>query len=466
MNKIFVIAAREFKAAVLNKAFLISLVLMPVMILISSNVSRLAQGWKSRDTRTIAIIDQTPGQAVGAVASMDLLREMESTRLASAGGESLLSGSLGLLFFEAVSPVDASEDPQAALRQRYELGERVRAGELAAFFEIGPASLEQKPANPDDGAVTYYTDRALDRDVLMGVGVKLVTLVQLQRSASLNPLLWARKDRRYTPVELANLTEAAGKSAGKGLVQRELPKLDETGTVREGKEIVPGLKTLIPFLAATLLFFVVLVGASPQLHGVLEEKMNRIGEVLLGSATPFQVLGGKLLGMTATGLLLSMVYMGGGLIAARHWNLDADLRPDLPLWFLLFQSLALLLFGSLFIAVGSACSDMKQAQTLLMPVSLCLSLPMLVLLPVVEDPTGSLARYLSLFPLATPMLMMARLASAPNLPLWEPLVGSGLVLVATILAVWIAGRIFRIGYLSLGKAPSMVEMCRWIFSRS
>jgi ABC-type Na+ efflux pump permease subunit len=288
----------------------------------------------------------------------------------------------------------------------------------------------------------------------------------LQRAAAQNPLMLMRKERRYSPEEVVTLLEAAGKSAGKGLVQRDLPTLDDQGQVLEGKEVQSGLRPLVPIFATIILFMVVLIGASPQLQGVIEEKMNRIGEVLLGSAAPFQILSGKLLGMTATGLVLSLVYLGGGLMAARHWNLAGDLRWDLPVWFVVFQILALLLYGSLFVAVGSACSDMKQAQTMLMPVSLSFSLPLMFLMPVMEDPTGSLARAASFFPLATPTLMLCRVAAAPNLPLWEPVLGAAIVLLTTVGAIWMAGRIFRIGYLSTGKAPTLVELTRWIFSRS
>lgn len=473
MEKILVIAAREFRAAVLNKAFLISLVMMPVLILISSNASRVAQGLKSKKIRNIAIIDRTPGKGTDAVATLNLFRQKEIDKAASDRSEAekdgkkeesqSSGGQLELLSFEAIQ---APSDPAEALKQRYDLGKKVVEGELAAFFDIGPAALEAKPTNPDDAAISYYTDRALDRDILLGVGVKLITIVQMQKTAGQNPLLLMRKDRRYSPEEITNLLEASSRSAGKGLIQKTLPTLSDTGSVVDGKEVQSGLRPLIPLFATLILFMVVLIGASPQLQGVIEEKMNRIGEVLLGSATPFQVLSGKLLGMTATGLTLSLVYLGGGLLAARHWNLAGDLQWQVPVWFVAFQILALLLYGSLFIAVGSACSDMKQAQTLLMPVSLAFSLPLMFLMPVMEDPTSTLSRVMSFIPLATPTLMLCRVAAAPNLPIWEPILGMVLVLITTIAAIWVAGRIFRIGYLSTGKAPSFLELTRWIFSGS
>lgn len=459
MRKILVIAVREFRAAVLNKAFMISVIMMPVMIAISAAASRMADTWKTHELRTIAIVDRTPGKGVEAVATLDLLRSRET---ADDDEPAAMTGSLARLRFESVPP---PADDAAALQTRYELGRRVAAGELAAFFDIGPAALDAAADDPRQAAVTYYTDRALDRDVLLGVGVKLLTLVQLQRSAGQNPLLLLRQERRYAPEEVVGLLEAAARTAGGGLVQRDLPSLDAAGRVIDGREVRSGLRPMIPMLATLLLLMVVIIGASPQLQGVIEEKMNRIGELLLGSARPFQILAGKLLGMSATGLVLSVIYLGGALLAARQWNLAGDLRWDLPLWFIVFQVLALLLYGSLFVAVGSACSDMKQAQTLLMPVSIALSLPVVLAAPVMEDPTGMLARVASLVPLATPTLMMCRVAAAPNLPLWEPLLGVVLVLITTVISVWIAGRIFRIGYLSTGKAPTMMELVRWVAGR-
>ena len=153
----------------------------------------------------------------------------------------------------------------------------------------------------DDGFVhlgALLVDKALDRDILLGVGVKLITIVQMQKTAGQNPLLLMRKDRRYSPEEITNLLEASGRSAGKGLVQKTLPVQNDAGIIVDGKEVQSGLRPLIPIFATMILFMIVMIGASPQLQGVIEEKMNRMGEVLLGSATPFQVLSGKLLGMT------------------------------------------------------------------------------------------------------------------------------------------------------------------------
>lgn len=482
MNKILLIAKREFRATVLSKAFLISLLTMPVGFGAAIGLPQVIQRFKSDEgeIRQIVIVDRTPGRGVDAAETLEQLRDQQRAGgpVGNAAGDgtpageepaatgtavSRASGPLSRLEFTTVR---GSADAAEALQTHYELGRRVASGELAAFFDIGPAALDTRAEQPSGAAaISYYTDKAMDRDLLLGVGTNLLAIVQLQKSASQNPLLFLREERRYRPQEIASLLTAASKQSAAGLVQRELPTRDAAGNLVPGQEVASAFRAILPIAAALLLFVSVLIVASPQLQGVIEEKMNRIGEVLLGSATPFQVLAGKLLGMTATGLVLSLVYAGGGLLAAKYWGLAENIGFGLPLWFLIFQALALLLFGSLFIAVGSACNDMKEAQNLLMPVSLILSMPLIFLPNALEDPTGSLARMASLVPFATPSLMVCRIAATNQLPIWEPLLGMALVIGTTMLAIWVAARIFRIGYLSTGRAPSLLELTRWIFSR-
>jgi ABC-type Na+ efflux pump permease subunit len=529
MNKIWVIAKREFSAAILSKAFLITLLTMPLAIAAGAVLPLMIGRFKSKEVRKVVLLDRTPGSGIGAVAVLEMLRDRPGETRAGqpvasdgkadangkdlagdvarkeasddAGGGLLASGgaatrkALERIEFETIR---GPADPAEALRLQYELGERVTKGEIAAFFDIAPEALElgtsssgspktSRPkgdaatggegeaadegeegdeADEGEGTITYFTDRALDSDVLMGVGGNLVAIVQMQRTASRNPLLLLRKERRYTPHEIADILSAAEQDSKSVLVRRDFPKRDASGVLVPGKRVGATTRAILPAALAAILFFSVLVVASPQLQGVIEEKTNRIGEVLLGSATPFQVLSGKLLGLTATGLVLSLVYAIGMLFFAWRWGIGEGIGWGIPVWFVTFEVLALLLFGALFVAVGSACNDMKEAQNLLMPVTIMMSLPMICLPEVLEDPTGSFARWVSLFPFGTPPLMLCRLAAAPNLPIWEPLLGVALVLLTTLGVVWVASRIFRIGYLSTGKAPTVLELIRWVASRS
>jgi len=197
------------------------------------------------------------------------------------------------------------------------------------------------------------------------------------------------------------------------------------------------------------------------MQGVVEEKIQRIAEVLLGSVSPFQLMMGKLLGLVGVSLTMSGVYLGGGYWLAHHYGFARFVPVDLLLWFLLFQALAALMYGALFVAVGAACSDIRETQNLLLPVMLLAMAPMFVLTKVLTEPNGPVSTWMSFFPFATPMLMIVRLA-VPPLPLWQPVVGILVVLATTVLCVWIAGRIFRVGILMQGKGANIGQLVRWV----
>ena len=115
-------------------------------------------------------------------------------------------------------------------------------------------------------------------------------------------------------------------------------------------------------------------------------------------------------------------------------------------------------------AIGAACNDVKDAQNLMLPVMLPLMLPMMTLLPVIQSPSSPLAVGMSLFPPATPLVMLLRVALHPTAPAWQVAAGAGLTLLTTMFCIWAAGRIFRVGLLMQGKSASIAQMARWIFS--
>jgi ABC-type Na+ efflux pump permease subunit len=198
---------------------------------------------------------------------------------------------------------------------------------------------------------------------------------------------------------------------------------------------------------------------------VIEEKMSKISEVLLGAVTPFELMMGKLLGQSAMAVLLAALYLTGGYgVAAFYGYADVVSIPLLAAMFV-FLILAILLYGSLYLAVGSACSELKDAQTLMMPIILLSTLPVMVWPAIRRDPAGPLAVGLSLFPPASPYLMLMRMGMRPAPPAWQV----GLSVVGTTLTalacVWAAGKIFRTGLLMQGKTPSFRELARWVLAR-
>ncbi len=262
--------------------------------------------------------------------------------------------------------------------------------------------------------------------------------------AGLNPAVVAEAACPVNFAELAPYTKAS------------------SGEIRKGDEGSRGVTFFVPFVLMMLMFMSVMIVGQPMLTSVIEEKQQRIAEVLLGSASPFQLMMGKLLGNVAVALTIVAIYLAGGYFVANHYGY-ADLVPaSLLMWFIAFEIMACLLYGSVFIAVGAACTEIREAQSLLMPVMVLMVMPMMVWFNVLQEPLGNFAKWASLFPPATPLLMLLRVAASPMVPLWQPVLGMVLVVFATVVCIFAAGRVFRIGILMQGKAPKISELIGWI----
>ncbi|MDO8630404.1 MAG: ABC transporter permease, partial [Phycisphaerales bacterium] len=218
----------------------------------------------------------------------------------------------------------------------------------------------------------------------------------------------------------------------------------------------------VPLGLMMLMLMVVMVGASPLVQSVLEEKTLRIAEVLLGSVPPFQLMMGKLLGMVGVSLTIVTVYLVGAFYAIHQAGYGPFFPAHVVWWFVVFQALAVIMYGSLFIAAGAAVSDMKEAQSLITPIMVLAVSPMFVWINIVKEPTSSFALAMSLIPPATPMIMTVRQAVPPGIPMWQPALGILVVLLTTIACVFAAGRIFRVGILMQGKGAKVSEMFRWV----
>jgi ABC-2 type transport system permease protein len=130
-------------------------------------------------------------------------------------------------------------------------------------------------------------------------------------------------------------------------------------------------------------------------------------------------------------------------------------------WFLVYQVLCVLLFSSIFMAVGSAVTQLKEAQSMLLPVWLLMCIPMFVWLQAVREPNGPLATGLSFFPPATALMMVLRLASEEVVPSWQIAASLAILVVTTLAITFLAARVFRVGMLWQGKTPKMHELARW-----
>jgi ABC-2 type transport system permease protein len=447
MRKVWVIAAREYRAAVRSKAFIVTLVLMPVLMFGSIGLQVLFQKLDDTKEKKFVVIDRSGGKIAEELETAAKQYNETKTVDPATGKQNAPR-----IVLEIVPP---SEDtPEAIARQRYELSQRVEHDEIEAIVEIGPKVFDvpadprrDEETTPDKDAIRFQAKKPTQRQMQAWFLQEINQAVILHRLA----------ERKLDPAEITRLLSLTPLKF-KALTKETAPgKFEDT---KEGAQIA---NFFLPGVLIGLMFMVIMVGATPAMQGIVEEKGQRIAEVLLGSVTPFQLMAGKLLGVIGVALTMATVYMVGGYVVADRYGVAGMLTPALLAWFAVMLVLALLIFGSLFIAVGAAAADIKDTQTLLMPIMLIACLPFFALGSIMQDPNGKVAVACSFFPFATPMLLVARQSVPPGVPLWQMAAGIALVLVTTLGCVWAAGRIFRVGILMTGKGAKFGDMLRWIW---
>lgn len=436
MRKVIVVAVREYLAAVKTKAFIISLLAMPILMVASILVQVVMLGKVDTKDKRIAILDRS-GVLFDEIAAA--AREWNTTGIFEGEGDQRKQVKPRYVIEQVTN---APDDPAKA---DFELSERVREKELLAFVVIGPDVVE--PAEDSARASVRYHSNSPTYDTLQKWLRRPINkrVQQLRLEAAHLDRDVVAKAMEYTRVQ--NL----------GLVT-----LDEEGNIIEAQETNEMANIFVPLSMMMLMFMVVMVGGPPLMQSVLEEKMQRIAEVLLASVAPFELMLGKLIGMVGVSLTIAILYLVGAYVAIHQAGYGQFFPGHVIGWFVLYQALAVLMFGSLFIAVGAAVSDIKESQSMVTPIMIVVVSPMFVWLPVVKEPSSTLATVLSLIPPLTPTLMVLRQSVPPGIPLWQPLLGVLLVLLTTVACVFCAGRIFRVGILMQGKGAKVGEMLRWI----
>jgi len=263
-------------------------------------------------------------------------------------------------------------------------------------------------------------------------------------------------------------------------------KLTEKGSERSSSGAAMGVGMGAGFL---MYMFMFLYGMQ-VLRGVVEEKSNRIVEVLISTVKPIELMMGKIIGIAGVGLfqfllwiLLSlgltqlgislfkpaMVAGGAGRPPAEipQTNVfDALGTINYPLLiglFILFFLLGYLMYATLFAAVGSAVDSETDTQQLLFPITMPIILSIIIAQMAAQNPDGNVARIFSLIPLTSPIVMMARLPYKEHLLDWEVITSLILLVLGFLGSVWVASRIYRVGVLMYGKKPTLKEMGKWIF---
>lgn len=427
MHKIWIILKSEFWRRATSKGFLLTTFLAPLGILaFGALVGGLTFFAFESGTQTIAVVDKT-GHL--------------SSALEKASDQKMQ-------FVQAAQPVDS-------------LRRGLRDGTYDGYLLL-PASLLN-----GTGEATYYSDEGSGLTTQLRLSRLLDKAVKEQRLAAQNAspdlLRILRTNVEVRPMKLTNNGAAADRSQ---------------------------VNAIIGYLMGFIVYMTVFIYGGHVMQGIIEEKANRVVEVVVSSVRPFQLLMGKVLGIGALGLvqviLWGLLLFTGLALAGSATSLflnpaaldlpsgasqeamlkAADvtlpsLAPSVFIWFIFFFLGGYLLYASLFAAAGSAVEQQQDAQGFVAPLTAFAIAPMALIPLLVQNPNATLSVTLSLIPFFSPILMIVRLAIV-DVPLWQTLLSYALLILSFIGSIWISSRIYRVGILMYGKKPSFRELVRWV----
>jgi ABC-2 type transport system permease protein len=443
VNRILQIARREFIATVFTRAFVIGLLVLPIMIALGFAVGpRLFSDRGFRVEGQLAVIDPTgrvtaelrDGIKTGTRAA-DVAAVARAARSDGAANTAILEA-LGMA--PKLTIVDRSVDADLE-REKAWLGEPEAASPHLALAVIHGNAVEPKAGETALGAYDLYLPPRQDNRVEIAVQ-------QALREAIVSARLAMRGLDRVAINDLVNV-----------------PRVQSI-TVADGGErkSVGAFTFMLPLAFMVLLFMGVMGSGQGLLTSTVEEKGSRVIEVLLSAVSPMQLMAGKLLGHMGISLLAMSVYLALGLLGLTTFSLFGLLDLSLIFYLFVFFVIGFFTLGSLMMAVGAAVNDMREAQSLMMPLMLLMMLPWFLWVPISRNPNSTLAIVASLLPPVNSFGMLLRMSSPTPPPLWQVWLSIGLGVVGVVGAIWVASKVFRIGLLMFGKPPNLATLVRWV----
>lgn len=435
MNKIGLIIKREYLRRVSKKSFLLLTFLTPFLFAALVFVPLWLSTIKGDDTKQIAIVDST-----GKYASLFQNTEEYAFVVTDSNME------------------EYRKNPDK---------------EIFAFLNISDDLLQ----NPS--AATLYSEKQIPLGLKSEIDKTLSSYLKDQKLASYN---------------IDNLKQIIEDS--KINFDIKTVKWDEDGNEKNTSAKVASVFGML--LTFIIYMFIIMYG-NMVMQGVMEEKTNRIVEVMISSVKPFDLMMGKIIGIGFVGLTqvflwgilttilisVSLFFFGGttspedlmtAQMASKGIETSALNSSDLGLQineimnsinfgmigvcFVLYFIGGYLLYSAIFAAIGSAMEQQEDSQQFMTPIMLLMAFSLYAGIYSMNNPDGPLAFWCSLIPLTSPIVMMVRLPF--DVPLWELLLSLGLLFATAILIVLLSAKIYRVGILMYGKKPGIKEMIKWL----
>lgn len=462
MMKTWHVAWREFICTVLTRGFIIGILLPPVIMTGAlALMPVLMNAAPPKTSGRVAVIDQS-GKAIDYLKAEFTPEKLAETRRRKAeqvkkqaqkftppGADGAMGvamaaaeteATLALEMLAAETNVKEAKDAIPTVRSRKDLAANARL----ALIVIPDAAVAAPTASTPDQPAKYgpfelYTTPTLDPEVKD----------QLERATK----------RAIVNTRLASTGLDVARVRGLFSDPETMSK-----TVTEGGErsTNDAAAMLVPGAFLFLLWISVFTAGQYLLTTTIEEKSNRVMEVLLSAASPIQLMVGKILGQMAVGGVIMGLYAGTGVLALTYFALNHLIDPMKILYLGVYFMIAFFLIACIMAAVGSAVSDIREAQSLMGPVMIVLVIPMILWFPILRNPNSTFATVCSFLPPISPFIMVLRLAGSEPVPLWQIPVSIGLGAFYVVAAAWGAAKIFRIGVLMYGKPPNLATLIKWI----
>lgn len=411
MKKAFTVAKWEFFEKIKSKAFIISLFLTPAIIILFSVLPTLLATKESDSTKVVGILDLTQKY-----------------------------------FSEYKSEIE-----------QYKIG-----GNIPAYAILNNYKEDLSPDSLLKHADQMVIENKIDGYILIRQDAKDSTKVEYRSKSIGNFQDVARFEEAFNNLRIKR--KLIEENANPALVEFIKNKVDvnQIKIEKPGEEGKGGFESVFfsSIIFILLLMMMIIYSGQMLVRSMLEEKSNRLIEILISSCTPKDLLFGKVFGLSALGLTQIVVWLiiGISLIGAALIPMNAF--ENIYLIFIYFI-LGFIFYTTLFVGVGSIVSTEQEAQQITSYLSLALVLPSVFIISALQNPDSTIIKVLSYIPFTLPSVMILRVNVSP-IPLWEIAVTFLIMILSVIIVVNVSAKIFRFGILYYGKMPSLNEIKSWL----
>ena len=446
MKKILLVARRDFLATVSTKGFIIAVMLPPSLyLLVVLMFPRLMNNRMPAVNGQVAVIDQT-GQVAGDIQRY-LSRDRIAERRAASFNRSMQSSPLG----------GGAASGAAAM-------------EKAAVGEIPDLEIVERPASALDEEKNLLKPRTGRRRLAVLVIDPHAVRPIADKFGDYDLFVRTNLDNRIQN-EIRTAAQEAIVNARVKAAGLDRQRIDALTTVDRGPAITVtetgesptsnAFNSVLPMGFALLLMISVMSSGQYLLTTTIEEKSSRTMEVILSAVSPLQLLTGKILGQLAVGLTILVTYASIGILGLISMAMLGLLDMSLLIYLFVFFLITYVVMGSLMAAIGSSVNELREAQSLMTPITLLMMVPWLFWYPISRDPNSAFATVVSFLPPMNTFAMLLRMTSTAPPPMWQVWLSIAVGVAAAGGALWFASRIFKIGLLMHGRPPNLATLVRW-----